>query len=279
MKVILANTYGFCPGVERAIKITKQARQKNGEITVWKEIIHNPLVITELTKKGIKFEKDLGKIKKGTVIFSAHGVPPVARRKAKKQGLTIIDATCPLVIKVHALVKSFAKKGFEIIYLGDKGHDEAVGVIGEAPGKIKVIWKKEEVASLKIKNPEKLVVVTQTTLSLFETQEIIELLQKKFPQILVYNTICSATTERQEAAVSLAKKVKVVIVVGGKNSANSRRLKEVAEKTGVRAYQIEEASQLEKIPLKGINLVGVTAGASTPDWVTEKVVATLRELN
>lgn len=278
MKVILAKTYGFCPGVERAIKIAQEARKRKGEITVWKEIVHNPTVITALTKKGIKFEKNLGAIKQGVVIFSAQGVSPAARKQAKKQGLVIIDATCPLVTKAHALVKNFAKKGYEIVYIGDKGHDEVIGVMGEAPDKIKVISKKEEVKSLRLKNSKKLVVVTQTTLSIFETKEIIDALVKKFPRAQIFETICQATTLRQKAVKDLARKTQAVVVVGGRTSANSKRLKEVVEKMGKPAYLVENASQLDKTWFTGLKLIGITAGASTPEKSIQEVAGKIKSL-
>lgn len=287
MKVILAKTYGFCFGVKRAIEIAEkqQSRDKNCPTFILNEIVHNPQVVADLEKNGIRSVKTLEEIPSGaTVIFSAHGVAPAIFAKARKKKLKIIDATCPLVLKVHAIVRKLTKEGYRIIYLGDPRHDEAVGVLGEAPEKIVLVDPKSIDGDWKIietLNPgktEKIALITQTTLSSQETQKTLKSLTAKYPQILLYNTICKATTERQEAVVNLVKKVKMIVVVGGKKSANTKRLWEAAQRLGKLAFWVENAGDLQKSWFTKVKSVGIYAGASTPEWVTKEVVGKIKSL-
>lgn len=273
MRVILAKTYGFCFGVKRALGIAK----KQKKAFVLREVVHNPQVVAGLKSQGIKSVKSLKAVLRGeTIIFSAHGVAPQVFGQAQRKNLKIIDATCPLVLKVHQLVKMLVQKGYQILYLGDPHHEEVKGVLAQAPKKIQVLPNVPEVKNLKIKNSPKLAVLTQTTLSTAETEEMINYLKKKFPQILVYNTICQATEERQKAVGDLAKKVEALVVVGGKKSANTKRLWETAQNLGRLSYWIEEAKDLKRQWFVGAKTVGVTAGASTPDRITQSVVKKLK---
>lgn len=272
MEVILAETYGFCMGAKRAIEIAKKARKENkGEVNVLKEIVHNPYVVDSLKKIGIGSVHSLQKVKKGTIIFSAHGVAPNVIGEAKKKGLNIVDTTCPLVTKVHNLVKILARKGYMIVLVGDKQHDEIIGVSAEAPKNIKIISKKEEIDGLSV-DSNKIAVITQTTLSIDDSIEIINLLKRKFSKIEVYNTICNATQLRQNGVKGLAKKVDLILVIGFKKSANSKRLVQVAKSCGKISYLVNNEKEIKKKWFNGVKKVGITAGASTPDEIVKKVI-------
>ena len=258
-------------GVKRAIEIVEKAASAHLSVTVLHQIVHNPSVVLSLEQKGVKSVEGIENVQTPTVVFSAHGVSQQVRGEAKKRGLITIDATCPLVLKVHGIVKSFALRGYEFIYVGHKGHPEPLGVMGWALGRIILIEDKKEVESLHIHNPNKLVVVTQTTLSLTDTKETIDAILIKYPKAKVFNTICFETTDRQEALLELIPQVDLVIVVGGKNSSNSQRLSDIARKKGKGGYLVENASELRKDWFKNVHIVGLTSGASTPDEETEKV--------
>jgi 4-hydroxy-3-methylbut-2-en-1-yl diphosphate reductase len=267
MIVVMASKYGFCMGVKRALGIVKGV---SGGATVLHQIVHNPSVSLRIKKLGIQEVEDINQVKTKSVIFSAHGVSPQVRLKAENLKLKMIDATCPLVLKVHGIVKSYAMRGYEFIYVGHKGHPEPIGVVGEAPGKVYLIEKINEVYDLRFMNEEKLVVVTQTTLSVEDTEEIIEMIKKRYPKAIIFNTICMETSERQRALAEILDKVDMVIVVGGRNSSNSQRLVDLAKKK-VPAFLVESDKELEKGWFKGIKVVGLTAGASTPEEETMKV--------
>lgn len=269
MKVILASKYGFCMGVKRALSIVDSVGSSGA--TILHQIVHNPSVSKQLHEKGIGEEEEIDNVKSKTVIFSAHGVSPQIRWQAEKLGFKMIDATCPLVLKVHGIVRSYAMRGYEFIYVGHRGHPEPKGVMGEAPGRVQIIEKKEEIKDIEISNPEKLVVVTQTTLSVLETEEIVKELRKMYPKAKVFNTVCRETADRQKALSEILERVDLVIVVGGKNSSNSQRLADLAISSGKRGYLVEGVSDIKKDWFKGAEVVGLTAGASTPDEETEKV--------
>lgn len=287
MKVVMAKKYGFCMGVQRAVEIATQiaeetrlrrgfSRLRSGQVggqgaTVLHQIVHNPSVSKKLQDKGVGEVEGIENVRTKTVIFSAHGVSPQIRLKAKDLKLKAIDATCPLVLKVHGIVKSYAMRGYEFIYVGHKGHPEPVGVMGVAPGRVYLIERIEEIEELKIKNEEKIVVVTQTTLSVRDTEEIIDKIKKKFPKALIFNTICFETSDRQGALLEILDDVDMVVVVGGKNSSNSLRLADLARRSGKKSYLVESDRDLKKEWFKGIKAVGLTAGASTPEEETGKV--------
>jgi len=272
MEVILAKTYGFCMGAKRAIEIAKRARKENdGSVNVLKEIVHNPYVVSSLKKMGIGSVHSLQKVKNGVIIFSAHGVAPDVVEETKNKGLKIVDATCPLVTHIHRLVKGLAKKGYTIILIGDRQHDEIIGISGESPKNIKIISKKEEIYNLTV-DSSKVAVITQTTLSVDDSIEIISILKKKFPDIEVYNTICNATQSRQKAVKDLSEKVDLIIVIGSQKSANSKRLAQIARCCSKPSYLINDGKEISKKWFTNVKRVGITAGASTPDEIVEKVI-------
>lgn len=275
MKVVMASKYGFCMGVKRALEIVEKAPKYS---TVLHQIVHNPSVSLKIKKSGIQEVEDINQVKTEYVIFSAHGTSPETRLKAESLKLKAIDATCPLVLKVHGIVKSYAMRGYEFIYIGHRGHPEPKGVIGEAPGKVYLVENTSEIKELKIKDKEKVVVVTQTTLSVDDTKDIIEVIKKRFPKALIFNTICMETSERQKALKELLDKVEAVVVVGGKNSSNSIRLFDLAKRAGKKSYLVEGVQDLRKEWFDTIKIVGLTAGASTPDFETKKVKEYLESL-
>jgi 4-hydroxy-3-methylbut-2-en-1-yl diphosphate reductase len=282
MRVVLAQPRGFCAGVERAIDIVERALEKYGPpIYVRHEIVHNRHVVERLRAKGARFVDELDEIPPGSVtIFSAHGVSSAVEDAAAERDLPVIDATCPLVSKVHSEGQRYAAQGREIILIGHAGHPEIEGTMGRIDGKVHLISRANEVANLKVSNPEKLAFITQTTLSLDDTRAVIEALRQRFPTIVGPDTkdICYATQNRQRAARELAQAVDVVLVVGAANSSNSNRLREIAAEQGVPAYLIADADALDPRWLEGIESVGITAGASAPAELVQQLIDRLKEL-
>ena len=282
MKVVLAQPRGFCAGVVRAIEIVERALEKYGPpIYVRHEIVHNRHVVERLRAMGARFVDEVDEIPSGAVtIFSAHGVASAIEQRADKRGLPIIDATCPLVSKVHIEGQRYANQDREIILIGHAGHPEIQGTMGRINGRVHLISTPEEVAGLEVTDPEKLAFITQTTLSVDDTRAVIEALKERFPSIVGPDTkdICYATQNRQRAARELARIVDVVLVVGAPNSSNSNRLREIAGESGVASYLIEDARALDPRWLEGISAVGITAGASAPAVLVEDLIARLREL-
>jgi 4-hydroxy-3-methylbut-2-enyl diphosphate reductase len=283
IRVVLAQPRGFCAGVERAIEIVERAIEKYGPpIYVRHEIVHNRHVVERLRAKGARFVDEIDEIPPGAVtIFSAHGVASAIETRAEERGLPVLDATCPLVSKVHIEGQRYANQGREIILIGHAGHPEIEGTMGRITGKVHLISRPEEVARLQVGNPDKLAFITQTTLSVDDTRAVIEALKARFPSIVGPDTkdICYATQNRQRATLELAKIVDIVLVVGAPNSSNSNRLREIAAEFGVPSYLIEDARALDPAWLKGISAVGITAGASAPDELVEELVERLRELD
>jgi 4-hydroxy-3-methylbut-2-enyl diphosphate reductase len=283
IRVVLAQPRGFCAGVERAIEIVERAIEKYGPpIYVRHEIVHNRHVVERLRAKGARFVDEIDEIPSGAVtIFSAHGVASAIETRAEERGLPVLDATCPLVSKVHIEGQRYANQGREIILIGHAGHPEIEGTMGRITGKVHLISRPEEVARLQVGNPDKLAFITQTTLSVDDTRAVIEALKARFPSIVGPDTkdICYATQNRQRATLELAKIVDIVLVVGAPNSSNSNRLREIAAEFGVPSYLIEDARALDPAWLKGISAVGITAGASAPDELVEELVERLRELD
>jgi 4-hydroxy-3-methylbut-2-enyl diphosphate reductase len=282
MRVVLAQPRGFCAGVERAIEIVERAIEKYGPpIYVRHEIVHNRHVVERLRAKGAHFVDELDEIPPGSVtIFSAHGVASAVEEEAAERGLPVIDATCPLVSKVHSEGQRYAAKGAEIVLIGHAGHPEIEGTMGRVEGRVHLISKPEEVARLEVADPEKLAFITQTTLSVDDTRAVIEALKARFPKIVGPDTkdICYATQNRQRAARELAKVVGVVLVVGAPNSSNSNRLREIAAESGVPAYLIEDAKALDMRWLDGVEAVGITAGASAPAELVQELIERLRQV-
>lgn len=281
MRVVLAQPRGFCAGVERAIEIVERAIEKYGPpIYVRHEIVHNRHVVERLRAKGARFVDDLHEIPPGSVtIFSAHGVSSGVEDAAAQRNLPVIDATCPLVSKVHSEGQRYAAQGREIVLIGHAGHPEIEGTMGRIDGKVHLISKAEEVAGLQVGNPEKLAFITQTTLSVDDTKAVIDALRVRFPTIVGPDTkdICYATQNRQRAARELALAVDLVLVVGAANSSNSNRLRELAAEQGVPAYLIADADALDPAWLKGIGAVGITAGASAPAELVQQLIDRLSE--
>jgi 4-hydroxy-3-methylbut-2-enyl diphosphate reductase len=282
MKLLLANPRGFCAGVDRAIEIVERALALHGApIYVRHEVVHNKFVVESLRAKGAIFIEDLADVPTGSIlIFSAHGVPQSVRRDAEARGLTVFDATCPLVTKVHIEVSRMREQGKEIIMIGHAGHPEVEGTIGQSNGGMYLVESPADVQKLKVTDENQLAFVTQTTLSVDDASSIIAALKARFPQITgpKKDDICYATQNRQDAVKFLAQKCDVVIVVGSPNSSNSNRLREVADNLNVPAYLVDNATELNAEWLLGKKNVGVTAGASAPEVLVENVVARLKEM-
>jgi 4-hydroxy-3-methylbut-2-en-1-yl diphosphate reductase len=282
MRVVLAQPRGFCAGVERAIEIVERALEKYGPpIYVRHEIVHNRHVVERLHAKGAVFVDEIDEVPPGAVtIFSAHGVAREIERRASERGLPVIDATCPLVSKVHIEGQRYANQGREIILIGHAGHPEIEGTMGRITGRVHLISRPEEVAALEVADPDKLAFITQTTLSVDDTRAVIEALKARFPSIVGPDTkdICYATQNRQRAVREMAKIVDVVLVVGAPNSSNSNRLREIAAECGVPSYLIEDARALDLKWLAGASSVGITAGASAPEELVEELIGRLRQM-
>jgi len=281
-EILLAQPRGFCAGVDRAIEIVERALQQFGApIYVRHEIVHNAYVVNDLKQKGAIFIEDLTDVPAGeTLIFSAHGVSQAVRQEAEERGVRIFDATCPLVSKVHMEVVKMRREGREIIMIGHDGHPEVEGTMGQSEDGMYLVETVNDVMKLNVSNPEMLAYVTQTTLSVDDTIEIIAALKERYPQISEpkKGDICYATTNRQEAVKFMAPQVELVIVVGSPNSSNSNRLREVAEKMGVSAYMVDNATQIQPVWLDNVSRIGVTAGASAPEVLVNEVIARLRDL-
>jgi 4-hydroxy-3-methylbut-2-enyl diphosphate reductase len=282
MKVLLANPRGFCAGVDRAIEIVERAIQRHGSpIYVRHEVVHNRFVVDDLRGKGAVFVDELSEVPAGaTVVFSAHGVSQEVRRDAERRGLRVFDATCPLVTKVHVEVTRMREQGREIVMIGHRGHPEVEGTMGQSDGGIHLVETPGDVDHLVVNDPSMLAFVTQTTLSVDDARAVIDALRRRFPDIVGprKDDICYATQNRQDAVKTLAGAVDVVIVVGSTNSSNSNRLREVAELSGVPAYMIDRAEDLDPGWVSGRETVGVTAGASAPEVLVKAVLARLSEL-
>lgn len=282
MQVILANPRGFCAGVDRAINIVERALELHGApIYVRHEVVHNKFVVDTLRKKGAVFIEDLDNVPPGSIlVFSAHGVPQAVRREAERRGLTVFDATCPLVTKVHTEVSRLRGQGKEIIMIGHAGHPEVEGTMGQSDGGMYLVESVGQVQNLKVSDENHLAYVTQTTLSVDDAAGIVAALKARFPLITGprKDDICYATQNRQDAVKLLVKQCDVVIVVGSPNSSNSNRLREVAAKVGVPAYLVDDADGLKAEWLEGRANIGITAGASAPELLVQGVIARLHEM-
>ncbi|AGW91793.1 MULTISPECIES: 4-hydroxy-3-methylbut-2-enyl diphosphate reductase [Cupriavidus] len=281
-EVLMAQPRGFCAGVDRAIEIVERALERFGApIYVRHEIVHNAYVVADLRRKGAVFVRELDEVPAGaTVIFSAHGVSREVRQDAAARGLHVFDATCPLVTKVHVEVGKMRAEGCEIVMIGHRGHPEVEGTMGQANGGMVLVESVADVATLQVADPERLAFVTQTTLSVDETREIVAALKARFPQIREpkKQDICYATQNRQDAVKFMAPQVEVVIVVGSPNSSNSNRLRELAERLGVPAYMVDAAEQVRPEWIAGKRRIGLTAGASAPEALAQSIVERLRAL-
>ena len=282
MDLLLANPRGFCAGVDRAITIVERALALHGApVYVRHEVVHNKFVVDDLRRKGAVFIEELADVPPGSIlVFSAHGVPQSVRREAEARGLTVFDATCPLVTKVHIEVLRMHSHGKEIIMIGHAGHPEVEGTMGQCEGGIYLVESPEQVAGLKVNDESNLAFVTQTTLSVDDASSIVAALKARFPDIVGprKDDICYATQNRQDAVKLLVRQCDVVVVVGSPNSSNSNRLREVAAKVGVPAYLVDDAGGLKPEWFAGKARVGISAGASAPELLVQGVVARLREM-
>ena len=279
MEVWLASPRGFCAGVERAIEIVESALDIYGPpVYVRHEIVHNKRVVETLRAKGAVFVEEVDDIPDGAVtIFSAHGVAESVENEAKRRGLPVIDATCPLVSRVHKEGQNHAKKDRQVILIGHEGHPEVEGTQGRIPGGVLLVTKPKDVDSLEVRDPDKLAYVTQTTLSVDETRDVIGALEKRFPNIIGPDVkdICYATQNRQQAVRDLAEHVDLLLVVGAPNSSNSNRLREIGTELGVPSFLIDDADNLDPAWLENVGVVGVTAGASAPEELIQEIISRL----
>ena len=282
LEIVLASPRGFCAGVDRAILIVEKALQKWGPpIYVRHEIVHNRQVVERLQAQGVIFVEEIEEIPKGAhAIFSAHGVSPAVRKQAQEQSLEVVDATCPLVTKVHGEAQRYRRKDFTILLIGHADHVEVQGTMGEAPERMIVIETVQDAEKVQLSDPNQVAYLTQTTLSLDDTSEIIKTLKKRFPSIEgpQKDDICYATQNRQNAVKELASQVERILVVGASNSSNTLRLVEVARAQGTAARRVEEASEIERADVEGVNSIGITAGASAPEDVVQSIVTKLCRL-
>ncbi len=275
-KIYLASPRGFCAGVKRAVTIVDLVLKKHKvPIYVRHEIVHNKHVVNDFKKKGVIFVEDINEVPDSSVIIlSAHGSPPSVYEETKKKKLVVYDATCPLVLKVHLEAKRYSKEGFFVIYIGHKNHPEGIGVLGELEQNYKLIENLEQAKLLKLLKTQKIVILTQTTLSFDDTKEIINYLQKQYPNLIkppIFD-ICYVTQNRQLAVKTLTKKADLILVVGSRNSSNSNRLRDVAEKAGKKAYLINDETEINKEWLINIENIGLIAGASVPETTVQSVV-------
>ncbi|HKM99742.1 MAG TPA: 4-hydroxy-3-methylbut-2-enyl diphosphate reductase [Candidatus Binataceae bacterium] len=275
-KIILAEPRGFCAGVDRAVEAVRGALHSYGRpLYVRHQIVHNRFVLEALEKEGAIFVESLDEVPEGQrVIFSAHGVAPSEWDRAKDRSLRVIDATCPLVTKVHLEVERYATEGRTVILVGHAGHEEVKGTLGVSPGKVVLVGSVEEARTVEISDPQRVAAVTQTTLSVDDTQEIMETLKRRFPALLTPKTddICYATQNRQNAVKELVSVSDAVLVVGSRQSSNANRLVEVARQRGARAFLVDSIADVEPAMLEGVKALGLTASASSPEWLVEEII-------
>ncbi|HTO87635.1 MAG TPA: 4-hydroxy-3-methylbut-2-enyl diphosphate reductase [Thermoanaerobaculia bacterium] len=280
-KLLVAGLRGFCAGVVRAIDVVEKALEVcDGPVYVRKEIIHNRYVVDELRSKGAHFVEEVHDVPDGAwLVYSAHGVPPEVREKARRKRLRTIDATCPLVTKVHLEAIQYARQKYTIILIGHEDHEETVGTLGEAPDSIRLVGTKEEAETVEVPNPDRVAYLTQTTLSLDDTREIVEILKRRFPRLArpAKDDICYATQNRQDAVKAMAPYVDLLLVLGAPNSSNSLRLCEVARDQGVASHLIERAEDIQPEWLTGVGVLGLTASASAPEILVREVVRYAQE--
>jgi 4-hydroxy-3-methylbut-2-enyl diphosphate reductase len=278
--ILVASPRGFCAGVSHAIEIVNLVLDRYGPpVYVRHEIVHNRYVVDALRARGARFVDDLGEVPRGSLlIYSAHGVSPAVRDEARARGLRVVDATCPLVTKVHLEALRYAREQYEILLIGHRGHVEVEGTLGHAPDRMHLVETVADVDAIAVRNPERVAVVTQTTLSVDDTRDIIEAIRQRFPSVRTpsKDDICYATQNRQTAVKELARRCGFVLVIGSPTSSNANRLVEVAENHGTPARLIEDAAAVDAAWLAGVAVVGLTAGASTPETLVQETVACLR---
>jgi 4-hydroxy-3-methylbut-2-enyl diphosphate reductase len=282
VKVLLAAPRGYCAGVERAVDAVERALERSGPpVYVRRQIVHNLHVVRDLEAKGAVFVEEETEVPPGAVVvLSAHGVAPEVYENANGRRLTVVDATCPLVTKVHLESRRFAGEGRTILLIGHGGHEEVVGTTGQSPDRTILVENVEQARTVEVPDPERLTYLTQTTLSVDETDEIVEVLRRRFPSISAppKDDICYATQNRQDAVKAIAPRADVVIVIGSRNSSNSNRLVEVSNALGTPAHLVDDETEVNPSWLRGAEVVGLTSGASAPEWLIERMLARLAEL-
>ncbi len=280
-KIIIAQHYGFCMGVKRAISLTEETMAADPNVTILKEIVHNEAIVEKFRLEGVGRAESIDEIEGGTVIISAHGASPEVFRRAEMKGLKVIDATCPLVIRIHKIVNKLAENGYHILHFGDSRHDETIGIVGHAPDRVTVISSIDELRALPALSG-KLALTSQTTARASDFVEVEAEAKVLYPQIEIFNTICNATNQRQAAVMDLAPRVDMMLVVGSQSSANSKRLAQISRAICGLAYLINTAEDIRPEwfgnETKPINIVGLTAGASTPDFLIEGAIVRLEEM-
>jgi 4-hydroxy-3-methylbut-2-en-1-yl diphosphate reductase len=274
-KVVIAQPRGYCAGVEMAVETVERALQRHGApVYVFHEIVHNQHVVQDFTRRGVRFVQSIDEVPRGArLVFSAHGVSPVVWQKAKEKEVEIvIDATCPLVDKVHREVRKFAARGYWIILIGHESHDEIVGTSGEAPERIRIVADIADARAVDVPDPDKVIVLTQTTLSVDDTREVIDVLKERFPRMITpaKEDICYATQNRQDAVKQLAGEVELILVIGSRNSENSNQLFKVARARGTTAYLIDDHHAIDPTWLAGVERIGITSGASAPERLVQE---------
>ena len=276
-EIILAKVAGYCFGVRRAVELTLSTRQSEpGRVTTLGKLIHNPQEIARLNTEGVEVAEKLQLVEGGTVVLSAHGVPPSVPREARAQGLKIVDTTCPFVTKVHRAAVKLFQEGYQILLVGDRGHTEVIGITGaveEVGGRVTLVTSVEQLSEISL--GKKVGIISQTTQMAAHYAAIVGEVSKRVREVKAINTICGATDELQEAAVEMAQRCEVALVVGGKMSANTRRLRDLCETQNIPAYHIETPDEIEESWLTGKTKIGITAGASTPDWLIESVACAI----
>ncbi|MEW5995193.1 MAG: 4-hydroxy-3-methylbut-2-enyl diphosphate reductase [Candidatus Zixiibacteriota bacterium] len=282
-RIIIARHHGFCMGVKRAIKIAeKTAQQDNGPVTILNEIVHNEAVVEKFRQQGVGQAFSVDEVNGGTLIISAHGIAPDIIHRAETKGLRVIDATCPLVTRIYTIIQKIVQNGYHVIHFGDRNHDETKGVVGYAPDHITVASTKDELMALPDWPDRKLGLTVQTTAHMAEFADVEKLARQKWPHIEIFNTVCNATTKRQTAIMDLAPQVDMVLVVGSQTSANSKRLARLSEALCGKGVLIGSASEIDPDWFagdSGVEKVGISAGASTPDFLVEEVIERLVEIS
>jgi 4-hydroxy-3-methylbut-2-enyl diphosphate reductase len=282
-KILIAEHYGFCMGVKRAIKIAEEtATSHTGRVTILNEIVHNEAVVDKFRRQGVNQALSVDEVEEGTLIISAHGVAPGVIAQAERKGLTVVDATCPLVSRIYTIIEKIVRNGYFIIHYGDRNHDETKGIVGHAPEHITVVSSRDELMALPDWPERKLGLTVQTTAHMAEFAEIEKQAKAKWPHIKIFNTVCNATTKRQNAIMDLAPQVDLMLVVGSSSSANSKRLADISNAICGRGYLISSAADIDErwfAEEQGVEKVGISAGASTPDFLVEEVIKRLVEIS